>query len=334
MAPVDGGTGTDLLDLTCYDGFDPVDSVVVALVGGNGSASFGSYLLQIEGIETLKLQTYTGNDTVTGGDGDDELNVHLGRNVVDGGGGNDLISYHTAQANTLDGGSGDDTLLVSHTPSPLALDFSAAPGAVADGFGSSLLNFEQFIVYGSLRDDRAVLGAREDQFFGWSGNDAGYGGGGRDHLHGQSGGDTLFGDAGNDRIYGGTGDDVLEGGNGVDVLIGNSGSDVLTGGVGADRFRFHSPEQFFDHITDFETGIDRLAFTASLLGLAPGVFDPSLLAINGATASHGQFVFFDTSSAAPSELRWDADGSGDSGGVTIAVLDGIDTLTAADFLLL
>lgn len=115
-----------------------------------------------------------------------------------------------------------------------------------------------------------------------------------------------------------------------------AGSDLLTGGAGADVFRFGYPGQFHDHVTDFQRGTDLLVFQTYLVGLGvlPGALDPTYFATNAATATHGQFVFYDQSSSAPGELRWDADGTGQSFGLAIAVLDGVTSLSAADFWLI
>ncbi len=333
----DGGAGWDVLDLTSYDWSGPPwDGVNISLIGGNGTAAFGDYLLTISGIEVLILQTYTGDDTVVCGAGDDQISVHLGRNLVDAGAGDDQVSYFTGGANTLDGGTGTDTLMIIQTEGLPALVFSAA-AALWDGFGSVLTNFERLNVRGAGMDDQAILGAGADMFLGGHGNDSCFGMGGNDTLDGQRGEDVLTGDDGADLLRGGRDHDVLDGGDGKDTLIGGEGTDFLHGGAGADAFRFGVPEQYFDHITGFESGLDRLVFRAALLDLDPG--DGSLgaefLAVNGPDAAHGQFVFFDSNTPAgnPGELRWDPDGTGVNGGTTIAMLYDVNSLTLADFLL-
>ena len=215
----DGGAGFDQLNLTCYSYFS-LEPVTVALTGGSGTVSFGGYLLNIVSIESLYLQTFDGSDSVTGGDGNDSPSVHRGANVVFAGGGDDTVTYHTNQANSLDGGAGIDTLELSHTPPTQALVFSASGATVLDGYGSTLLNFEKFIIRGNAANDTATLGASKDQFYGWYGYDTAYGGDGGDILNGQAGDDFLSGDGGNDRLPGASGSDVLEGGDGDDRLVG------------------------------------------------------------------------------------------------------------------
>lgn len=71
---------------------------------------------------------------------------------------------------------------------------------------------------------------------------------------------SLFGHEGNDIMTGGSLDDILDGGEGHDRLNGGGGSNILTGGAGADTFVFNSSTGS-DHITDFETGVDRIDLT-------------------------------------------------------------------------
>ena len=333
----DGGDGHDEVSLTVYDvSGPPWAGVAVTLAAGEGTAQFDSYLLTLAGIEVLRLQTWVGDDSVQSGDGNDVISVHRGANVVHAGAGGDRVTWHTGSANVLEGGSGHDTLELSHTEGQPALIFSAAGGVLSDGYGSTLTGFEKVIIRGWVGHDQAVLGDRADQFFGWQGNDTAHGGLGKDALRGQLGEDALYGEGGDDLLNGGHGDDVLDGGSGNDNLFGSLGHDTLTGGAGADRFRFAAPGETFDHITDFMTGTDKLVFARTNLGLEFGAspLDPGFLAYGGPDAARGQFVVYDDLSGTGSELRWDADGTGISGGVTVAFLDGVTDLTGADFVLL
>lgn len=329
----DGGAGQDQLELTVYDvSSATMADVTVTMTGTSGTAGFADLLIEFTSIEVLYVQTWTGDDTVTAGAGNDTISVDHGANVVDAGLGDDLVAWFTGSANVLDGGLGQDTLKLMQSTSLPALVFSAAGGTATDFYGSTLTGFEQFIVFGNQLGDQAVLGDGADQFYGAQGDDAAIGGLGNDVLHGQLGNDTLKGTEGADRLAGGLGDDLLEGGAGADTLAGGIGSDTLTGGTGADRFRFAAPEQFYDHITDFTHGQDKLVFYSGFLGLPWDAqpSDPGFLALNGPDAAHGQFVFFEDWS----ELRWDADGTGISGGVTIAILEGVSHLSIDDFVLI
>ncbi len=69
------------------------------------------------------------------------------------------------------------------------------------------------------------------------------------------------------RTTGDAGNNVLVGGAGNETFLGAGGSDTLTGGLGADRFRFNSPDDAFDTITDFNpSGGDRIDLFAPGFG--------------------------------------------------------------------
>jgi Ca2+-binding RTX toxin-like protein len=65
-------------------------------------------------------------------------------------------------------------------------------------------------------------------------------------------------------VTGNARNNVLDGGAGDDTLVGGPGRDVLNGGPGADRFVFTSPIDFFDQITDFQRGLDKIDIGALL----------------------------------------------------------------------
>ncbi|MFN7657701.1 MAG: M10 family metallopeptidase C-terminal domain-containing protein, partial [Dolichospermum sp.] len=88
-------------------------------------------------------------------------------------------------------------------------------------------------------------------------------------------GDTFTGDATNNNLVGGSGNDTF---------LGLGGNDTLTGGLGADKFRFNSPSEGMDTITDFSKaqgdkielfapGFNSLVWTDGVTNaLAPSVF--------------------------------------------------------------
>lgn len=131
-----------------------------------------------------------GNDTLTGGAGDDHLFGGNGNDVLNGGDGDDL----------LDGGNGNDVL-----------NGGAGNDALLGGNGNDILNG----------------GAGNDYLDGGNGNDVLDGGDGNDTLIGGNGDDTLLGGAGNDVLNGGNGNDILVGGRGDDILTGGNGNDLF-----------------------------------------------------------------------------------------------------------
>lgn len=176
------------------------------------------------------------------------------------GAGNDTVrvdndSLATANAQTITGGSGTDTLSVkTGTATTVTLgagltgfetvtlvtagvnyDFTAVDGNVASG---ATLTLNGSAITGTVR----WIGSAETNGF----------------L-------ALTGGTGADTLTGGSKADTITGGSGADVITGGSGADNLTGGQGADVFVFSavtdSGGTTLDTITDYLSGTDKLNFT-------------------------------------------------------------------------
>ena len=116
--------------------------------------------------------------------------------------------------------------------------------------------------------------------------------------------DTFIGSNSNDSLNGGAGNDTLEGG---------KGSDTLTGGAGANTFRFYSPLDGIDIITDFSDlpvpeytiSVSRYGFGG---GLTPDVaITPEQFILGSAAADvNDRFIYNQNTGA----LFFDADGTG------------------------
>ncbi len=142
--------------------------------------------------------TMPGNDTVSGGDGNDLL---FG----------DLVSFN--------GIAGEGYQ---------AIQAFVAQQSGVDVSKVTTSNVHQYITEHYTAFD--VSGAHD-------GNDTLLGGAGNDILFGSGGSDTLDGGKGNDILLGGTGNDTLMGGQGNDILIGGSGGDTFVwkaGDTGSD----------------------------------------------------------------------------------------------------
>ncbi|MBM83982.1 MAG: hypothetical protein CMJ78_25790 [Planctomycetaceae bacterium] len=175
----------------------------------------------------------TGEVTISGGPGNDEIRGGFNNDLLQGGGGKD----------TIRGGEGSDTIQGEGGYDLLFGDFGR--DRLEGGPGNDTLD-------GGQSDDVLIGGEKTDVLIGRSGNDKLFGGQGRDHLRGGSGNDTLrggqgadtlLGGAGNDRLFGqgganamkgGSGNDTLVGGGARDTMLGNSGDDLLRGGAGRD----------------------------------------------------------------------------------------------------
>lgn len=117
-----------------------------------------------------------GNDTLRGGDGNDEIHGNEGNDDLNGGTGEDVM-FGDEGNDKVAGGNGDDLM--------------------SGGLGND-----------SLRGE-----ADDDQLFGNDGLDFLDGGTGNDLLFGGAGVDKIIGGAGSDKISGGEGDDHMWGGN-------------------------------------------------------------------------------------------------------------------------
>ena len=140
-----------------------------------------------------------GNDTLTGGNGNDVICGLGGNDVLTGGNGDDRL-YGGSGNDRLDGGNGRDNL------------------------------------QGAAGTDTLVGGNDNDTMDGGSGNDSLNGGNGNDTMDGGPGNDSLDGGNDNDTIVAGTGTDQLLGGNNNDSLnsVDGVGGDSNNGGTGTD----------------------------------------------------------------------------------------------------
>ena len=125
---------------------------------------------------------------------------------------------------------------------------------------------------------------------------------------------------------------ALTGNSGNNTLTGGKGNATLTGAGGADKFVFahFGTDNGLDHVTDFQSGVDFLVFTAADYGFAAGHhLQASELSTTGAAVGgNAQFVYNPTTH----ELLWDANGSAAGGLTGIAYLDNGATPALGDFL--
>jgi len=148
-----------------------------------------------------------GDDTLTGGDGDDIL-------FGDG--------INTSKLPWGVAGDPDKpTADYKQVGLPALKDFLAAKLGLA-----SVNELTDADLYDYIRAHHADFNVADDTH------------GGKDILHGGAGNDILYGQGGDDVLYGGEGDDILYGGTGKDILIGGKGNDTLIGGSGDDVFRW------------------------------------------------------------------------------------------------
>ncbi|TFW16539.1 tandem-95 repeat protein [Massilia arenosa] len=133
-------------------------------------------------------------DTLIGTDGDDLIDGAGGADTLSGGGGNDSIVYQNDanRGSSIDGGSGEDTLIVRQAAS---IDLAAT---------------------------NQDAGFRANRISGFEHVDA----------SASSAAVTLAGSAGANRLSGGAGSDLIRGGAGADMLRGGAGGDTFVYAAG------------------------------------------------------------------------------------------------------
>lgn len=282
-----------------------------------------------EGVTYGRVELGDGNDTAIGGARTDDIRDGTGADEIDTGAGNDRVLLDPDRdVDTVDGGAGDDLLHFDSESGDIRVNL--VTGLVRQAGVSDLVTGFERVRTGNGNDQITGDGAANRM---WSGN-------GNDTLLGGDGKDVLAGEGGNDSLNGGTGDDLLTGGDGADRLVGGDGNDtlrggfdidVLTGGIGGDRFVFAARSDLqaaagtgSERITDFVAGVD--------------VIDLSGLDANSRLAGKQDFVFVATATAAGQVSVSQVGGNTVvtlvfRKGTDIAsiVLDGLVTLTAADF---
>jgi Ca2+-binding RTX toxin-like protein len=171
-----------------------------------------------------KLNGDSGDDTLIGANGADDIEGDGGRDLIDGKDG----------ADDINGGGNTDTLMYPSERST-GLFVTVGSGNSNDG--------NEFDQIGSRRDTvhadvETVTGAAGPDFLvGDRSAETLVGGDGNDFLAGQGGGDALFGLLGDDLLSGGDGDDTARGFFGNDRVLGGPDNDRLVGGADNDFVR-------------------------------------------------------------------------------------------------
>ncbi|OWJ66260.1 calcium-binding protein [Inquilinus limosus] len=293
---LNGGAGNDEVTVTrtfgdpasadIVDGGAGNDTLIVDFAGANGPLSFtlngtsGDGSIRSANFETLIYTGGSGNDTVAGAAGNDQLFGYAGNDTLagaagtdqlDGGAGNDVLRGG-AGADHLDGGAGVDLASYYTSSVGVSVDLATGQGAGGEAQGDTLTGIEN--LSGSQGNDTLAGNAGANSLSGNGGNDVLRGGAGADRLDGGAGtdtasyyigaagvtvnlatgagsggdaqGDTLTGienvsgSQGSDILVGNSVANTLQGWSGNDVLTGAGGKDTLTGGAGADRFVYAS----------------------------------------------------------------------------------------------
>jgi Ca2+-binding RTX toxin-like protein len=249
----------------------------------------------LAGRTRITLNGGAGNDTLTGGDGDDTVNGELGtdflfggdgkdtlsggnetdiltgdkgEDVDNGGAGDDVMAWNNGDGEDIDNGEADlDEAVVNGSPNEgdeftykLGDEGRVAFARVNLGQFKINIEAERTTINGLGGDDRMAAADSSDlipvsRFFL-------NGGEGNDSLFGTNGDDVLNGEGGSDTLVGMKGDDVDNGGAGDDVMAWNNGdnSDVDNGEGGIDEAVVNGSVAAGD-LFSYEPGVaGRLAF--------------------------------------------------------------------------
>lgn len=264
------------------------------------------------------LSGANGGDRLFGNGGDDVLHGDAGNDQLMGGDGNDILDGGTG-ADTLTGGIGNDIYFVDLFGETIieangqGFDTVVAGTTFTLGTGDSI----ELLTTGDINGTAAGISL--------TGNEM------ANQIWGNGVNNVLDGGAGDDALIGFAGDDTLIGRAGYDLLVGGAGNDTLTGGSEGDNFAFVAAlgAGNVDLVTDFVEGIDKFSIDdAVFTGLSLGVLSSSAFVIGTQAHDADDRIIYDPTTG---ELFFDADGNGAGAQISFAVLQGIPTITAADF---
>lgn len=225
---VDGGEGNDTL---YFDGDGTyqfrVESAERLVLGGTANSSASVLFGFGPGAD---ITGNSGNNTLTGGFGDDRL---------DGAGGNDIL-VGDGGYNTLFGGAGDDVLDARNGHMTGDGGDGVDTAVFFDNIGDHVIEIQGGVVLVSYQGQGQPHEVRNVEFLKFGGltiatpTAALKGTANAETLTGTSAAEFISGLQGDDQLSGQGGSDVLVGGAGEDRLIGDGGDDILVGGWDAD----------------------------------------------------------------------------------------------------
>ena len=275
---VDGGAGTNILQLSPSGGEIDFSSMASSAITGINSIEFASDGKVIFSMAQLDLLLKTqGSD----GSGENLVIKTTAAYDLNGKGFNTKIDIITLDGTGSTGGVFTGIL-------------GTAPVApAADGTGG---------VVGYLPSN-VMLGG--------TGNSTLTGGISADTLTGGVGNDVLNGNNGVDVLAGGAGTDVLTGGDGADVLTGGTGNNIFNyTGIAADKLRAESGSApatgketattapditTIDTLTDFKTGLDKIQLSATAMTTLLGSSYTKGTTAGLQTTGHSDFELFASS---------------------------------------
>jgi Ca2+-binding RTX toxin-like protein len=223
------------------------------ILGDGGVLTFDGWA---ETDGSFKLVGGIGDDTLTGGSGNDLFVLRLGGDdVAHGGGGNDMFEMGATMtaADIIDGGAGSDTVeLYGDYTGSRALALTATTMVNVEqmrletGYSYDLTTTDANVAAGQvLTIDAASLGAADTLVF--------------DGTAESDGSFIVIGGAGDDVITGGAGNDVIE--------LQKGGDDTVNGGAGNDLIEMGGALTLGDHINGGANPINSNVFSYNVLAL-------------------------------------------------------------------
>jgi Ca2+-binding RTX toxin-like protein len=246
-----GGAGYDTL---AFNGSNVAENFVI---GANGSNAFlsrdvGNVLMQMNGIERLRVTAAGGADNVTVNDltgtGVNLVSVDLavapGSNDGDG----------TADNVTVNGTNAGDTITVTSNNGSISINGLAAQVLISHSGPADSLTLNGL----GGNDVINASAIRAGQLASLT-------------INGGDGDDSITGSAGNDTVIGGRGNDVANMGAGDDTFIWNpgDGNDTVEGGKGTDTLQFNGAN--VSEKIDISANGSRVRFTRDVANIVMDV---------------------------------------------------------------
>lgn len=309
---ISGGLGKDVMD--GGDGNDTIDYRFGTL---GGTINLANQSAKIDGVlETLvsfeNAYGSSGNDVITGSDGDNKLWGLGGNDSLIGGNGADDMAGH----------EGDDIYRFDNVGDKASEAVNNGIDLIQSTVTVTLgENIENLTLLNFISTDRA-------SYPNGTGNSL------DNIIEGNSHRNILSGLNGNDRLFGKVGSDTLNGGDGNDALTGGEGRDTLVGGFGNDQFVFDSAlgNANVDTMKDFNPTDDTIQLDNAIFTrfkvMGPISKGRIVSGANAAAADANDNLIYNTDTGA---LSYDADGNGASAAIQFVTLTGILALTASDF---
>ncbi len=270
---------------------DGSDNTIVG-TAGNDTLSGGDGNDEIYGLAGAdKLNGDNGNDVLVGGDGNDRLDGGADEDTLFGGAGNDYLDGG-ASGDQMHGGSGNDVYIVNNVNDAVFEVAGEGYDVVRATVSTTLSSGVEALEIGGTANFRGTGNADANRITGNSGLNL---------LEGLGGGDNISGGGGADRVIGGTGNDTMTGGTGNDTFV------VLQESVNSSELG--GPLEV-DRITDL-TRAERDILDLSAIDANMDVAgDQAFTLVTGFSMQAGEMTLAYTAATNTTTLRLDVDGDG------------------------